>query len=579
MTLQNTLFAPSINTQVNPIALRPYQIEAGEAIREGWYTKGLRGVEIVMATGTGKTETFLSVLAEERAQGRFKKALIVAHRKELVEQPASRAIRNWSHALPHPGIVMAGRDDVASELICATVQTLQSPARLSRLLLHGEISHVVIDECHHAGAEGYTSLLDAIAEMYPNVKALGVTATPAAEPFPFDEIVYRVSIRKAVRELRCLVEPVGFAVHVPINLSSIKVRNGDFNESELSDAVESAHLEKIIYETWKERAADRPTMCFATSVALAERYYEYFTAKGVRAGFASGNTDKDVRSGIIERFNRGEIQVLFNCNVWTEGFDAPRISCVLMARPTLSNTFYKQAVGRGLRLFDGKSDCLIIDFAPGDCSRNLIGAGDVLERNPAQKRTLEKALEAGLITSVETLEQGELLDDEGDLPNTLVRVLDLLASKSKYKWTFDGLISSCSVDTERSICIVHPQKERVAAAESLRQTGNWTPAYEVLLNAVKSYQVCIVEKSGVVNVALKSDSYDPAHEFAEEFLAENGVFAKAKAGWRGNQPSEKLVLFATRLGVYEPGLSSGELSQRITHKLCATSLKSAGVTR
>ena len=144
------------------ITLRPYQIEARDATLSAWQS-GDSSVIGVAATGLGKTEILLSVLAAERASGNLSRAVILAHRKELIEQPRDRIARNWSDQLPVPGVVMGGQNDASAEIVCATVQTLSRERRMRDVLQHGAISHLIIDEAHHAAADGYGAVVDAVS--------------------------------------------------------------------------------------------------------------------------------------------------------------------------------------------------------------------------------------------------------------------------------------------------------------------------------------------------------------------------------------------------------------------------------
>ncbi len=579
MTLQSTLFdQPKEKEQENqPVTLRPYQVEAVQKVFDRWYDVGESSTMIAMATGTGKSETFLGVLAAEREAHRFERGLILAHTKELVEQPRDRINRSWSTSLPVPGIVMADQDECSRQIVCATYQTMGSERRLARTLGYGTFSHVVIDECHRANPDTeYERIVGVLREANPSVKILGATATPAGNGI-FQSTAYRLSIRKAVRELKCLVEPVGLGVHINLDLSKVKKSGDDFKDDELADAMESSQCERVVYQTWLEHAKDRPTMCFAVSVAHARTLADYFHYKGVAVGFADGTTPKKDRARTVARYQAGEIQVLFNCAIWTEGFNAPHTSAILNVRPTLSPTLYQQIVGRGLRRSEGKENCLIFDFKPTDTARDLMSIGSILERRPSN-RTVTKAVDSGVLTSVDTLEQHSL-DIEEDLPKIVVRILDLLSNKSSYKWTFDGGFSSCNVNDDCSIVIVHPQPERVAAAEALRSQGNWSPAHDLLLQAVSSYQVFSISKKGQVTLLSRSSDYDPAHEAAESYIEGKGVFASKSASWRSREPSPGLITFAQRLGVYDPLANMGRLSQLVTHRLCRIALAKAGIIR
>lgn len=552
------------------IQLRPYQVEAGEKVAAEW-EKGVLSTQITMATGTGKTEVLLSILANERKAGRMTRALILAHREQLVRQPRNRIAENWSGQLPPAGIVMGVTDEVTNDVICATYQTLLSERRIARLLAHGAFSHVVIDECHHRENESYDTILKTLVGENPNLRILGVTATPKPGNGGFQSTAYKLSIKRAVQELKCLVPPIGLGVGLKIDLGKIKITGDDFNDDELATVMEASHSERIIYETWKKHASDRPTIAFTVSVKHAEMLADYFVAQGVSATFVSGETPKNIRSAIEGRYKSGELNVVFNCNVWAEGSDFPKTSAVMMCRPTLSKTYYLQAVGRGLRLADGKSDCLIIDFVP-DSDRNLISCGDILEGKKKHTGATKKAIEDGVLLSVDTLmEQHELGTDE-DLPDIVVKILDLLASKSQYKWMFDGKVSTCSLDKDSNISIVHPQVDRIAKADAIRGTALWNNSCELAYQAISSYQVFIV-KSGTVELLHRSTDYDSAHYAAESYIEANGVYSGKGASWRKQPPSEKLCDFARRMGVYDPTLRAGDLSQRITHKICKSALQ------
>src|SRR6185503_12410646 len=163
--------------------LRPYQTEAIAAIRNDWTTH--QDVLLVMATGGGKTQCFLQIAMDALDAEPAARCLVIAHRAELIEQPVER-VRQMNSAWlmagcldrPRVGVVMASQNDCDRQLTIATVQTLSSEKRLARLLAYGPITHLIIDECHHACAKTYLSLWERLRAAYPGLRHLGVTATP-----------------------------------------------------------------------------------------------------------------------------------------------------------------------------------------------------------------------------------------------------------------------------------------------------------------------------------------------------------------------------------------------------------------
>jgi ATP-dependent helicase IRC3 len=138
---------------------------------------------------------------------------------------------------------------------------------------------------------------------------------------------------------------------------------GDFVASSLSELVNTPERNQLLVEAWRQHAAGRKsTLIFAVDVQHSKDIAQTFNELGIPAYSVDGQTRADTRADILDRFRAGEIPVLVNCAVFTEGTDIPCIDCLIMARPTRSSVLYQQMVGRGLRLFGGKQDCLCIDM-------------------------------------------------------------------------------------------------------------------------------------------------------------------------------------------------------------------------
>lgn len=396
---------------------REYQADALDRTAAA-EARGIRRQLGVAATGLGKTVMF-ALLAQRRG-GR---ALVLAHRDELVQQAAAKIREIWPEA--DVGIVKAGENDVRAQVVVASVQTLSRPKRLGELLapftdeltLLGKADPfglVVVDEAHHAAADSYRTILSALRagvvacpeigtdhdheriatpeevdagcelgiayDDCPGVDGpllLGVTATPDRGDGKglddlFDEVVWSYDILWGIRS-GYLSDLRGKRVTVAdLDLSGVKITRGDYEAGAAGRALEDAGAPEVIVRSWLEHAAGRRTLVFTPTVELARLVAAEFVGAGVAAGMVSGETPMDERRQILRDYSAGRIQVLANCAVLTEGYDEPRTDCIVMARPTKSRALYTQCVGRGTRKHPEKVDCLVLDVVGVTAQHSLV---------------------------------------------------------------------------------------------------------------------------------------------------------------------------------------------------------------
>lgn len=571
------------------INLRPYQIEARNNVIADW-NNGVKNALVAMSTGLGKTETFLSILAAERETTPNFRALIVAHREELITQPAERIAKNWQHALPVPGIVMASQNEGAAEIVVATVQTMagrkrdgvMTMTRLKEACKNGRFTHLVIDECHHATAPSYRRVVRFLRLHNPQLKHLGVTATPKRTDQDglkrvYQKVSFRMGLRDAIEKVKSLSPFVGMGFTLPVSLRGVKVVAGDYAEGELSDLLTADNVEQVVISKWKEFAklpdgSYRPTMAFCAGVQQAASLAAAFERAGVAAGFASGETPKPERAKTLGQFKAGKLQLLANCALWTEGMDAPNISCVIMARPTKSDLVYVQAVGRGLRLHPGKRDCLIMDFAPMD-GRDLVMAGDLLGKPRDQRKAEAAAVEDGVVLDVFGVwSKKSGIDADPDAVH--VAVLDYFSRHTPLQWTHDGRVATAGIAESLALAVVFPQPERIAIADKWREAGQWSDRFQMVYEAVSNYQVFAVRGKALELLSDVQDWEDAlgiAERFAEAEM--DAALAQKASKWRNNPPSDKQISFAQTLGCYREGMTRGQVGQAITHALALKTLK------
>lgn len=355
------------------LKLRPYQQEALTAI-ESAQESGLRRVLLALPTGAGKTVIFSALVDRHLRTRPSGRALVLAHRKELVEQAQRRLAERLGG---HEGLgVEMGDARAASQarVVVASIRSL-SPARLGDLMEQGAFDLIVYDECHHSTATQNKEVLRRLGVFEPDFEGLfvGVTATTRRADGEgldqvFEEIVYARSLSEMIDEgyLRPLR---GYTVSTGIKLSSTAVASED--DTALADAVDVDTRNALVARAIQELARDRRTIAFCITVSHAERLARALNYFGVRAGMVCGAMPKAARKATLEAFAQGKLSVITNVGVLTEGFDDPGVSAIAMVRPTRSESLYIQCVGRGMRISPEAQDCLVLDFVDA-CRLDLV---------------------------------------------------------------------------------------------------------------------------------------------------------------------------------------------------------------
>lgn len=353
--------------------LRPYQQTAIANVREA-YRQGHKRVLVVMPTGTGKTVLFAEIARLAKGP-----VLVLAHRQELVEQARAK-IAAWCQDVV--AVEMAHRRDFTrpdgsrAKITVASIQTLRQ--RL-QYVPQDAFKIVIVDEAHHATADSYRAVL----EHFP-AWLLGVTATPdRSDRVPlgevFSTVAFEYDMRRAIQDgWLCPIR--SFLVETQADFSQVRKVAGELATRDVEAVLnQELHLAEIATPILRERG-DRPTIVFAASVAHAHSLTRVLNQQAGRASFAAALDGSDAfeqRAPVLDRFRRGDLQVLVNCSLFTEGFDVPQIALVAIARPVLSRSFYAQMVGRGTRPAAGKRDLLVLDFVPSNCRHSLAQAVDI----------------------------------------------------------------------------------------------------------------------------------------------------------------------------------------------------------
>lgn len=375
---------------------RPYQLLALAGIAEQFAS--VRSALVVMPTGTGKTILF----AEAIQRFSHKRALVIAHREELIRQAADKI---ESVIGERPDIEMAAeRADLhmfrRSRVVVASKDTLH-PKRLLKFKPE-DFDLIVTDEAHHAVGNSYRHIYD----YFKDAKHLGVTATPdrtdeRALGMVFDSVAFVYEVTDAIND-GWLVPVSSQAVEVDgLDFSHVKSTAGDLNQKQLAELMEAEKMLHEVADPTIRIAKWRKTIVFAASVKAAEHLAEIINRhRPNSARWVCGETPRETRASVLDDYRAGRFQFLVNVGVFTEGFDEPSIEMVAIARPTESRALYAQMIGRGTRplpgIVDGidtaeerreaiassrKRELLIVDFEGNAGRHKLITTADVLGGN------------------------------------------------------------------------------------------------------------------------------------------------------------------------------------------------------
>jgi DNA repair protein RadD len=340
------------------LELWPYQRDV-DARLEACIAAGRRRPLIAMATGAGKTVVIAVVINDWVQRGA--RVLFLAHRHELITQASAKLLAAGVH---DHAILKAGFPPrLMAPLQVGSVQTIHARAFRTKKIELGAFDLVVIDEAHHARARTYQQIVDA----FPNAVIIGLTATPCRGDGLglgniFNALIEGPSVEELIREGRL----VGTRVFAPVRpdvADGIKTQQGDYVVGQLASRMNTDALVGDIILHWHRHGADRRTVCFAVDVKHSLHIRDEFRRAGVLAEHIDGTTPLEERTAILAKLSAGEIGVVSNCMVLTEGWDQPAVSCLVLARPTRQLGLFRQMVGRVLRPAPGKDVAIILDHS------------------------------------------------------------------------------------------------------------------------------------------------------------------------------------------------------------------------
>lgn len=555
------------------LTLRDYQETALERVAEA-EERGVRRQLIVAATGLGKTVMFTSL-----AQRRGDRALVLVHRDELVNQAVAKLRELWPGV--SVGVVKGAENRVRDHVVVASVQTLARPSRLAQLCapftdgmtLLGKADPfglVIVDEAHHATADSYVTVLRGLnAGEAGGPLLVGVTATPDRGDghglhSVFSEVVSNHDMLWGIRA-GYLSDLRGLSIKVPkFDVAELKVNRGDYSQGQAGQMLDDAGAPALIVKAWKEHAAGRRTIVFTPTVAVAEHVAAAFARVGVRAAWLAGSTPMDERREMLRKFSDGELDVVANCAVLTEGYDNPAVDCVVVARPTKSRALYVQMIGRGTRRHPDKDHCLVLDVVGAHEDMNLVTVPSLFGVQSKQRRKA-MATGQGLVSDLvmedrdEQVRLGILAAEEIEMFKRIRR--DGIAWVKSPDPRFDGLT-------------------RYMRSLGKDRRGRTLPT--VVLTRVNDvdadrWLAGIQHEDGSKQVLIYDVGMETAQGVAEDYIRKNAAavaLVDANAAWRSRRPSAKQLAAAAAWHMpVDRKWTAGELSERLDEHIAKVNAK------
>ena len=336
------------------IKLFDYQEDMKERIEKALRLH--RSVMAQMPTGTGKTYLLTAVIDSFVSNNPMEKVWIVAHRRELVSQIDETVKKFHSYSASNTSSLLSSVKAMSIQWLMRHYDEIEE-----------EPGMIVIDEAHHALAKTYKEMW----ERFPKAKFLGLTATPCrlnGKGFTdlFDVLVQSWDVPEFISKGRLAtydfvsIKSDGVTQRL---IDSLQKRgaDGDYQNKEMDMLLNKKPSIERLYRSLEEYGKDRKGIVYAINISHAQKITKLYQEHGVKAIAIDSKTPTTERQQDIEAFKKGDIQVLVNVDIFSEGFDCPDVEFVQLARPTLSLAKYLQMVGRGLRVAKGKKNCVIID--------------------------------------------------------------------------------------------------------------------------------------------------------------------------------------------------------------------------
>ncbi|MGE4043563.1 MAG: DEAD/DEAH box helicase [Acetobacteraceae bacterium] len=402
----------------------------------------------VAPTGAGKTILF-SAVTGQLLRDTAAKVAVLAHRDELTVQNRGK----FSRVNPTitTSVVDASVKSWDGQVTFAMVPTLSRAANLEAI---PALDLLVIDEAHHVIADSYRRIIDRARKRNPKCQIYGVTATPnRGDRKGLRDVFSNVADQIRLGELIAsghLVPPRTFVIDVGVRdeLQAVPQVGDDYDMTEVAKIMDQAPVTGAVVRHWQEKAGDRQTVVFCSTIAHAEHVAAAFNAAGVPAVLVTGEMPAQERRNALAAYASGEARIVVNVAVLTEGWDHPPTSCVVLLRPSSFKCTMIQMVGRGLRIVDPeefpgiiKRDCIVLDFGSSSLQHGCLEQDVNLDSQPGEGEAPTKVCpDCGAEIPIAVMQCpicGHIFEagghEPGLLSDFLMTEIDLL-KRSSFQW-------------------------------------------------------------------------------------------------------------------------------------------------
>ena len=541
----------------------------------------------VAPTGAGKTIMLSAIISEMHKQNPNLKACVLAHRDELTVQNEEKF--KWVNPSISTSIVDSYSKSWDGQVAFAMVQTLSRENNLKEM---PPVDLLVIDEAHHVTAPSYKNVLEYARKVNPELKILGVTATPErGDKSSLGEVFNNCCDQIKIGELILsgnLVRPVTFVIdmgNTHEKLQALRARSsGDYSEAEVASILDSEPLNSEVVRHWREKAGERKTVIFCSSVAHATNVTNSFNAAGISTALITGEMTKEQRAIVFENMTKGAIQVIVNVAVLTEGWDYPPISCVVLLRQSSYKSTMVQMIGRGLRTIDPviypdiiKKDCVVLDFGIStmlhgslDQMINLSSKNKGFKICPSCKKKIPKNSDECPLCNADLVAQ-EQVEDKEQKPKTILSnfemaEIDLLGTVN---FPFTKLDDDTLLASGFNSWAYVQRKGDVWVAVGGRQARTYTLSTWVNSEPLPDIPTRVIYQGG------KLEAIAAANDFLS--LYEKQETAMKTASWRNEKPTEKQLNLIPSCYRASNSLTRGDASAIITYAKIEPKLRELGV--
>ena len=542
----------------------------------------------VAPTGAGKTIMLSKVIGNFYEQNPNLRACVLAHRDELTAQNEEKF--KWVNPDISTSIVDSYGKSWDGNVTFAMIQTLSRENNLKEM---PPVDLLVIDEAHHVTAPSYKNVLEYARKVNPKLKILGVTATPErGDKSSLGEVFNNCCDQIKIGELILsgnLVRPVTFVIdmgNATEKLKALRTRDkGDYSDSEVASILDSEPLNSEVVRHWREKAGERKTVIFCSSVSHARNVTNSFNTSGISTALVTGEMTKEQRAIVFDNMTKGSIQVIVNVAVLTEGWDYPPISCVVLLRQSSFKSTMVQMIGRGLRTIDPviypdiiKKDCVVLDFGIStmlhgslDQMINLSSKNKGFKICPSCKQKIPKNSDECPLCNSDLVEQEQVEDKKQNVKTVLsnfeMAEIDLLERVNFPFTTLDDEILLAS--GFNSWAYVH-RKGDIWVAAGGRQEKTYTLSSWVDNEPLPDIPTRVIYQGG------KLEAIAAANDFLS--LYEKQETAMKSASWRNQRPTEKQLNLIIPLGYRaNNSLTRGDASAIITYTKIEQKLNELGV--